>query len=64
MTTFLKLKSILPTQEGLTLRVGTVVAVTDEWGIAWNKVRTRVILVADARYHVRNEDLVYACGEP
>jgi len=64
MTTILKLKNILPTQEGRTLPVGTEVAVTDEWATGWNNARTRVILVADARLHVRQEDLAYAQEEP
>jgi hypothetical protein len=63
MTTTLKLKNILSTQEGRTLPVGTEVAITDEFaGLrnAW----IRVILVADARHHVRVEDLAHARGEP
>jgi len=64
MATTLKLKSILPTQEGRTLPVGTEVAVTDELATSLRNARTRVILVADARYHVREEDLAYAQGEP
>jgi hypothetical protein len=64
MTTILKLKNILPTQEGRTLPVGTEVVVTDEWATGWNNARTRVILVANARLHVRQEDLAYAQGEP
>jgi hypothetical protein len=63
MATTLKLKNILPTQEGRTLPVGTEVAVTDELASLRN-ARTRVILGADARYHVREEDLAYAQGEP
>ena len=64
MATILKLKRILPTQEGRTLPVGTEVAVTDELATGPHNARTRVILVADARLHVRQEDLVYAQGEP
>jgi len=64
MTTILKLKNILPTHEGRTLPVGTEVVVTDEWATGWNNARTRVILVANARLHVRQEDLAYAQGEP
>jgi hypothetical protein len=58
-----KLKANLPTQEGRTLRVGTEVAVTDEFTTGWNKAPVRVILVTDVRYHVREEDLVFAWGE-
>jgi hypothetical protein len=64
MTTILKLKNILPTQEGRTLPVGTEVAVTDELAAGLHNARARVILVADARYHVLDEDLAYARGEP
>jgi hypothetical protein len=64
MTTILKLKNILSTQEGRTLHVGTEVAVTDEFATSLHNAWTRVILVADARYHVREEDLAYARGEP
>ena len=64
MTTILKLKNILSTQEGRTLPVGTEVAVTEELATGWHNTLTRVILVADARYHVREEDLAYARGEP
>jgi hypothetical protein len=64
MTTHGKLKANLATQEGRTLRVGTEVAVTDEFSTGWNNVRLRVILVEDMRYHVREEDLAYAWGEP
>ena len=44
--------------------VGTEVAVTDEFATGLRNAWTRVILVADARYHVREEDLAYARGEP
>ena len=64
MTTILKLKNILSTQEGRTLPVGTEVGVTDEFATGLRNAWTRVILVADARYHVREEDLAYARGEP
>ena len=64
MTTILKLKNILSTQEGRTLPVGPEVAVTDEFATGLHNAWTRVILVADARYHVREEDLAYARGEP
>jgi hypothetical protein len=59
-----KLKANLPTQEGRTLIVGTEVAVTDEFARAWNDVRLRIILVGEARYRVREEDLAYAWGGP
>jgi hypothetical protein len=59
-----KLIANLPTQEGRTLRVGTEVAVTDEFTAGWNNVPFRVILVADVRYHVREADLAFAWGEP
>ena len=64
MTTILKLKNILPTLEGRTLPVGTEVAVTEELATSRHNLRIRVILVADVRYHVREEDLAYARGEP
>ncbi len=64
MTAIRKLKFILPTQEGRTLPVGTEVAVTEEFVTGWHNVRFLVILVGEARYHVRDEDLAYACGEP
>jgi len=64
MPTTRKLKGILPTQEGRALPVGTEVVVGDEFTIGWHGARVRVILVADARYHVREEDLAYAWGEP
>jgi hypothetical protein len=64
MATILKLKNILPTLEGRTLRVGTEVAVTDESATGRHNTLIRVIIVADARYHVREEDLAYAQGEP
>jgi hypothetical protein len=54
----------LPTQEGRTLRVGTEVAVTDEFTAGWNNAPFRVILVAAVRYHVREADLAFAWGEP
>jgi hypothetical protein len=63
MSTMCKLNRILPTREGVTLRVGTEVAVTDEISTGLKGVRFRLIFVADARYHVREEDLAYACGE-
>lgn len=63
MATIRKLVGMLPTREGITLRVGTEVAVTDEFAAGWQNVRFCVILVADARYLVREEDLIYACGE-
>ena len=64
MTTILKLKNILSTQEGRTLPVGTEGAGTDEFAAGLHNAWTRIILVADARYHVREEDLAYARGEP
>ncbi len=67
MTTILKLKNILSTQEGRTLPVGTEVAVTDEFATHTSGLRNawiRVIVVANARYHVREEDLAFARGEP
>lgn len=64
MATILKLKNILPTLEGRTLRVGTEVAVTDELATGRHNTVMRVVLVEDARYHVREEDLAYALGEP
>ena len=63
MATTHKLKGMLPTREGVTLRVGTDVAVTGEFTPGRQNVRFCLILVADARYHVREEDLAYACGE-
>jgi hypothetical protein len=63
MNTIRKLKSILPTLEGRTLPVGTEVAVSDEFATGWQNARFRIILVGDARYHVREEDLAYASGE-
>lgn len=53
MATILKLKNILPTQEGRTLPAGTEVAITDELVTGLHNARARVILVADARYRVR-----------
>jgi hypothetical protein len=64
MSTTRQLKANLATQEGRTLRVGTQVAVTEEFSTGWNNARFRIILVADARYRVREEDLAYAWGEP
>jgi hypothetical protein len=64
VNTILKLKNILSTQEGRTLRVGTEVAVTDELATSRYQLRPRVILVDGARYHVREEDLAFAQGEP
>ena len=58
-----KLTANLPTQEGRTLRVGTDVAVTDEFNAARNNTQLRVVLVADVRYHVREADLEFAWGE-
>lgn len=60
----LKLKANLATQEGRTLRIGTEVAVTDEFVTGWSNVRLRVSLVGDARYRVREEDLAYSWSEP
>jgi len=60
MITTRKLKANLVTREGRTLRIGTEVAVTDEFSTAWNNARFRVVLVGDARYHVREEDLASA----
>jgi hypothetical protein len=54
---------MLPTQEGRTLPVGTEVTVTDELATGLRSPRTRVILVAEGRYHVREEDLAYGCGK-
>jgi hypothetical protein len=58
-----KLKANLPTQEGRTLRVGMDVAVTDEFTRLWSDAQFRVILIGEARYHVREEDLTYAWGD-
>lgn len=58
-----KLSANLPTQEGRTLRIGTEVAVTDEFSATWNNARFRVILIAEIKYHVREEDLAFAWGE-
>jgi hypothetical protein len=63
VTRIRKLMGMLPTREGLTLRVGTQVDVTDEYVAGWQNMRFRVVLVSDARYHVRAEDLAYACGD-
>ena len=64
MTTIFKLRNNLPTLEGRTLRIGTEVAVTEEVSTGRHNTLTRVIVVANARYHVREEDLGYAQGEP
>lgn len=63
VATILKLKNILRTLEGRTLRVGTEVTVEDESATGRDNIMTRFILVADAPYHIR-EDLAYSQGEP
>jgi hypothetical protein len=62
MTGIRKLKFMLPTQEGRTLSAGTEVATTDQSVTGWHKVRFLVVLVGEARCHVREEDLAYAWG--
>jgi hypothetical protein len=63
MAVIRKLKANLPTQEGRTLRVGTEVALTDEFSTLWSQAQFRVVLIGEARYHVKEEDLTYAWGD-